>query len=173
MGRQKARGTRAAKGAVLAAFAPLLMVSLAVGPLAVAGASDQIGELAGRWSGWGSITMESGASEQVKCVATYSPRDDSRALTQSLRCASKSYRLDAEAELRIEQDGLSGRWIERTYAAEGSISGRLTGEGFRLFIRGDNFAAAMTVGTSVCRQSIAIVPEGLGIRRIAVALQKC
>ncbi|MCB1505939.1 MAG: hypothetical protein KDJ47_13260 [Hyphomicrobiaceae bacterium] len=129
--------------------------------------------LEGRWSGWGAITLSSGKSEQVKCIATYFVRNEGGQLEQNLRCASVSYRIDSKAELEVASDKVHGRWQERANSAEGSVYGRMTGSGFNLAIHGDNFTAVMAVSTSSCKQSINIAPEGTEIRRIAIGLDKC
>ena len=156
-----------------AALAALLVVSPGSGPPGPALSAHSIDGLSGRWSGWGSITMDSGAAEQVKCVATYFIKQAGAELVQNLRCASQSFRIDAVANLAVKGDHVSGKWEERTYAAQGSVSGRLTGTGFNLSIQGDNFSAAMLVALSDCKQSITIAPRGFDIARIAVGLDKC
>lgn len=138
-----------------------------------AAGTPSLTSLAGRWSGWGSIRMESGAWEQVKCVAVYQVKDGGGRLTQNLRCASRSYRIDAVADLDVIGAVVSGRWEERSYEAKGTVSGRLTDEGFSLSIQGDSFSAAMAVTVGGCRQSLTIVPRGFEIERIAVGLEKC
>lgn len=152
-------------------------MSLAGGMLGVsmaAAAADPgpLDHLPGRWSGWGAITMSSGQSEQVKCVATYFV-SNARQLEQNLRCASASYKIDSKALLDVASDQVRGHWEERTNAAAGSVSGRVTGSGFNLSIQGDNFTAVMAVSTSSCKQSINIAPQGTDIRRIAIGLDKC
>lgn len=130
-----------------------------------------IEQLPGRWSGWGAVRLNSGKSEQVKCIATYFVRD--AVLEQNLRCASASYRIDAIARLSIAGEQVTGRWEERSHAATGSVSGRVTGTGFSLSIQGDTFTAVMTLATSPCKQSINIAPRGIDIERIAIGLDKC
>ncbi len=156
-----------------AALALLLAVLPAGGPASPALSAQSIDGFSGRWSGWGSITMASGAAEQVKCVATYFIKQDGAELIQNLRCASQSFRIDAVANLDVKGDEVSGKWEERTYAAQGSVSGRLTSGGFNLSIQGDNFSAAMRVAMTDCKQSITIAPRGFEISRIAIGLDKC
>lgn len=156
----------------------LLLAALPAGDPAAPGmmpawAAQSIDGFSGRWSGWGSITMSSGAAEQVKCVATYFIKDAGAALTQNLRCASQSFRIDSVANLDVKGDEVSGKWVEHTYSAQGSVSGRLTSGGFNLSIQGDNFSAAMRVAMTDCKQSITIAPRGFEISRIAIGLDKC
>lgn len=132
-----------------------------------------LADLAGRWSGWGSIRMESGAAEQVKCVVTYVVPPSGSEVTQNLRCASQSFRIDAVASLGVKGADVVGRWEERTYDARGSVSGRLTESGLSLSITGDSFSAAMAVAVAGCKQSITIAPRGFEIQKISVGLEKC
>ncbi len=161
-----------------------VMVLALAGMVPASPASPMVG-IDGRWSGWGSITMEGGSSEQVKCVATYFTKEPgvtteggiskggSAGLQQNLRCASQSFRIDAVANLNVSGNAVTGNWEERTYAAQGSVSGRLTGAGFNLSIQGSNFSAAMMVAIAECKQAITIVPRGFQISRIAISLDKC
>jgi hypothetical protein len=144
--------------------------------IAATGLSSQaapINDLAGRWSGWGSITMANGASEQVKCVATYFVEGGGAQVRQNLRCASTSYKIDATAKLDNANGQLTGQWEEKTYAAIGSVAGRFTGNGFNVSIKGPTFSAAMAVTTTNCKQSISITPTGFEISRINIGLDKC
>lgn len=163
------RSRRTWLGGALAACSVAALVSGS----AVATPTAPLDHLSGRWSGWGAVTLTSGKSEQVKCIATYFVKDSGGQLEQNLRCASATYRIDAKTELQVASDQVRGRWEERTYATSGEVTGRLTGSGFNLSIRGDTFTAAMAVATSTCRQSINIAPEGTEIRRIAIGLDKC
>jgi hypothetical protein len=140
---------------------------------AVPASASPLSDLPGRWSGWGSVTMSNGNSEQVKCVATYFVGGGGSSLQQNLRCASTSYKIDATATLKVNNGQVSGEWHERIYSANGSVAGRLTGSGFNLSIQGDNFNAAMLVTTSSCKQSVSISPRGFGISKISMNLGKC
>ena len=140
--------------------------------LPAAAAAPALASLAGRWSGWGTIVLGSGSSEQVRCVATYLNKPDN-GLQQNLRCASASYKIDAVADLTLDNDQVSGNWEERTYASSGSVSGRMTGSGFNLSIQGPSFTAVMAVTVSECQQSITIAPRGIDVIRISIGLGKC
>lgn len=132
-----------------------------------------INDLPGRWSGWGSVTMANGSSEQVKCVATYFIEGGGAQVRQNLRCASTSYKIDATAKLNHTNGQLTGEWEEKTYAAIGSVAGRFTGNGFNVSIQGPAFSAAMAVTTTGCKQSINITPTGFDVSRINIGLDKC
>jgi len=154
---------------MVGAGAAVLVLGIAASPAS----ATPISNLEGRWTGWGSIVRENGTSEQVKCIATYFVGQQGATLQQNLRCASASYRIDAVAELEVKSGVVSGRWEERANAASGTVSGRMTGEGFNLAIQGAEFSAAMAVAGSACKQSINIAPRGVDIARISIGLGKC
>ena len=70
--------------------------------------------LSGSWSGSGTITMSNGAAERIRCRATYAVNGAGRALQQTLRCASDSYRLEISSNVVSEGGALSGSWSEAT-----------------------------------------------------------
>lgn len=134
--------------------------------------ADPLGELPGRWSGTGSIKLANGATETVKCVATYFVSGGTN-ITQNLRCASPSYKIDTKASLSVRGGQVTGQWEERQYAQAGAVSGRMTSNGFNLQISGAQFTAALQLTSTACKQSLSIAPKGFGISRISVGLAKC
>lgn len=136
-----------------------------------AGSEAMVATLAGRWSGWGSIVMAQGATEKVRCVVSYDVAG--AALRQSLRCASAGYRVDADADLRLDGERISGRWSERNYSAEGSVTGRASAAGLNVTVEGDHFSAQMALITSRCRQAITIAPRGIDVARVSIELTRC
>jgi hypothetical protein len=154
------------------AVTPVVIGFLAMA-MPFAATANPVSKLPGRWTGWGSVTHEGGAKEQLKCVATYFVENSGKAIRQNLRCASKGYKIDAIAKLQLNSTAVSGTWVERIQTESGSVSGRMTRKGFNLAIRGKDFSAAMSISTSKCKQSINIAPQGLGISRISIGLAKC
>jgi hypothetical protein len=133
--------------------------------------ADPLGELPGRWSGNGSIRMTNGATQSVKCVATYFVAGSN--VTQNLRCASPSYKLDTKATLAVRGGHVTGTSEERQYAQTGAVTGRMTSSGFNLQIGGANFTAALQLTSTACKQSLSITPKGFDISRISIGLGKC
>jgi hypothetical protein len=128
-------------------------------------------DLPGYWTGFGSVTLANGSTEQLKCVVTY--RVTGPQVSQLLRCASPSYTINAQANLSIAGDRVSGQWEEKTYSATGGVSGRMTDTGFTLTIQGTSFTAAMSVQGTDCQQTITIAPTGLDVTKISIGLGKC
>ena len=129
--------------------------------------------LPGRWTGWGEMTLDGGAVEKVKCIATYFSDDGGRELRHNLRCASTNYRINAAARLSVMRGKVTGKWEERTYSNSGAVSGDVVRDGISVNIVGEAFEASLKVETSKCRQTMNILPKGIGVTRIAVDLAKC
>ncbi len=152
----------------------LLLLALGWANIAgiIAGAiAAPLQDLSGYWTGAGSVTLSSGNTEQLKCVVTYKVTGSN--MKQSLRCASPSYSIQAQADLHVTGDRVSGHWEEKTYTATGDVSGRITDTGLTLAIQGATFTAAMRVQMAGCQQTITIVPTGLDVTKISIDLGKC
>ncbi|MEL6374627.1 MAG: hypothetical protein AAFR04_11745, partial [Pseudomonadota bacterium] len=60
--------------------------------------ASAVSKLPGRWTGWGSVTLDNGSKEKVRCVATYFLKSGGRALNQNLRCTtSSSFKISARS----------------------------------------------------------------------------
>ncbi|MBU1211515.1 MAG: hypothetical protein KJ587_09615 [Alphaproteobacteria bacterium] len=157
----------------LRGFVRLFCASLAIAAVPAPSVAAGIDDLAGRWSGWGSVKLTNGATEQVKCVATYFIKEAGSSLDQNLRCASASYKIDAKANYNVSGSAVSGSWEERTHSAKGVVAGQVTDNLFKLSVKGDTFSANMTMSSSACKQSISITPQGLNVDSISIGLKKC
>jgi len=141
---------------------------------ATASITDPVMRLSGRWSGLGTVTPVSGAAESFKCVITYFPSSDGARLKQNLRCQSPSYKLDTATMLDIDGTRRTGKWEDRIYSLNGSVSGTLTKDGFDVQLSGRFFNAKMAVAGSQCEQSVRVSPERADyIREISASLKKC
>jgi hypothetical protein len=145
-----------------------LAPGLVAGP---ARADSSIKDLAGYWSGNGSIALSNGKTERVKCSVLYRA-DGGSQIRQTMRCASADYSINSLAELRLKGNQVSGTWEEKTYSAKGDVTGRFGGDSFALSIQGAAFSAAMNVTLSNCKQSLSITPQGLDVTRVSISLAK-
>ena len=50
--------------------------------------------MAGNWSGGGTVTLDDGSTERIRCRATYAVGAGGNGLNQNLTCASDSYKFD-------------------------------------------------------------------------------
>jgi hypothetical protein len=125
----------------------------------------KIDEFSGYWSGTGTVTWTNGSTEQLKCVATYRPGADQ--VRQNLRCASQGYSISASVDLKFAGSAVTGTWEEKTYSANGAITGTVNDKGFVLAI------VDMTVDHTTCKQAIDIDPKGMDVAKIKIGLGKC
>jgi hypothetical protein len=148
----------------------LVMAFLAPG--AHAQASGAFAGLEGAWSGTGTITLSSGASERIRCRAAYRVAENGQNLTQNLRCASDSYNFDLRSSVRYEGGAISGNWSETTRNASGSISGRAGGGEIQASVRGASFSAGLSLATRGDRQSVSIRSQGSELSQVSIVLSR-
>lgn len=132
-----------------------------------------IKQLDGYWTGTGTVKLANGSTEQVKCVVTYRVDPTLTTIRQNIRCASAAYKINGKADFKVAGNDVTGTWEETNYAATGDVVGRVLDTGFALKIKAPTFSANMKLGTSPCKQSIEIEPEGLDVRQISISLTKC
>ena len=129
--------------------------------------------MSGHWSGVGSITMASGATEKIRCRATYAVQPGGAALNQSLRCASDSYRLEISANVLSQGGSISGSWSEATHGVSGNISGHATGADIQAHVSGAGFAANIGIRTHGNSQTVGIRPQaGTDVNAVSITLRK-
>jgi hypothetical protein len=58
--------------------------------------------LSGHWSGAGTVTMTDGTTERIRCKAAYAVNATGKAVQQTLRCASDSYRFEISSNVISE-----------------------------------------------------------------------
>ena len=68
--------------------------------------------MAGNWSGGGTVTLDDGSTERIRCRATYAVGAGGNGLNQTLTCASDSYKFDLASNVIAEGGALSGTWSE-------------------------------------------------------------
>ena len=80
---------------------------------AVPGSDGPFLGLSGHWSGAGTVTLTNGATERIRCKAAYAVNSTGKAVQQTLRCASDSYRVEISSNVISEGGSLSGSWPRR------------------------------------------------------------
>ena len=128
--------------------------------------------LSGHWSGAGTV-MTDGATERIRCKAAYAVNATGKAVQQTLRCASDSYRFEISSNVISEGGSLSGSWAEATRGASGNISGRASGAEIVVNVGGAGFTAHLDLRTQGDRQSVTIRPQGgTDVTAVSIALRK-
>lgn len=128
--------------------------------------------LSGAWSGAGRITMIDGASEPIKCKATYTANQAGTTIDQVLRCASDSYKFNVKSRVGVDGSALSGQWTETTYNLTGTFTGKVTGEKIEGKIRGNGLFIGVALLTHGNEQQVRFLSQGTEMREVNIKLKK-
>lgn len=151
--------------ALCALAAPVMLMNLAT-PSA---ADPTFEPLLGSWGGSGSYKLKDGTSEKLKCDAYYTGSGSQLGI--AVRCAGQKNKIEMRSKLTSNGGALSGSWEERTYNANGDVTGKLTDQSLKLQIVG-GVAGSMTVTYDKTKQSVAIATEGIPLKSVTVSLSR-
>jgi hypothetical protein len=115
--------------------------------------------MAGVWSGGGTVTLDDGSTERIRCRATYAVGNGGNGLNQSLTCASDSYRFNLSSNVVANGQALSGTWSESSRGVNGSLEGRGANGNFQVIASASGFSANISLTTRGNRQSVVIRAE--------------
>jgi hypothetical protein len=125
----------------------------------------------GAWAGNGTVSLSDGSTEHIRCKATYSIDGTGKALTQSLRCASDSYKFDLSSNVSSQGNNVSGTWSEASRNVFGNLQGRVGDGTIDVFVEAAGFAANLTLTTRGNKQTVQISSKG-EIRGVAITMTK-
>jgi hypothetical protein len=108
--------------------------------------------LAGTWSGPGTVTLDDGSSERIRCRATYKVNGASMDL--SLTCASDAYRFNLLAAVVAQGGEIAGNWSETSRNVGGSIQGRGANGAFHVIAQAAGFSSNIALRTTGNKQHI-------------------
>ena len=114
--------------------------------------SGPFAPLAGSWSGAGTVTLDDGSTERIRCRARYAPIGPT--MEMSLTCASDAYKFNLGANVRAEGGTIGGSWSEASRNISGSLQGRGAGGNYELVASTAGFNANITLKTSGNKQSV-------------------
>jgi hypothetical protein len=146
-----------------------LLLSGAITDLVQAGTFT---ELAGSWSGDGTLMRKDGASERLRCQARYDVGNDGEQVTLRITCASDSFKFDLTGYLKSAGGAISGQWSEPNYNSTGSMDGRASRGRITAHAVGNTFSATLSVNTQGARQSVTIQPQEMEVTRVSLTFQK-
>jgi len=135
---------------LLMAAAVLFAASLLASPSHAQ--SGPFAGLAGAWSGGGSVTLDDGSKERIRCRATYAPAGASMAMT--LTCASDAYKFALSANVEDRGGAITGSWTEASRNISGSLEGRGGGGSFEVVASTAGFNSNISLRTTGNKQSI-------------------
>ena len=142
-------------------------------PVPAAAAPGPFAALSGVWTGGGTVSLENGTKERLRCRVQYVNTNEGNNLQQSLNCDSASYHFHVNAYVNYNGGSLSGNWTETTRNASGTVSGKASGG--KIFVSvsaGGAFSAKMTMVTSGSSQSVNIKPKGTDVTDVSVTVSK-
>jgi len=110
--------------------------------------------LAGNWSGGGTITLDDGSRERIRCRASYQVHGPNMSMT--LTCASDAYKFNLAASV-VDQGGqVSGTWSESSRNISGSLQGRGGGGNFQVVASTAGFNANISLRTAGNKQTVSM-----------------
>lgn len=159
-------------GAVLA-LSLAGMLGMAGGDAALA--SGPFAGMDGSWSGSGTVSMDSGTKERMRCTAQYLVKDNDNNLQQHLNCSSPSYDFKVNTYVDHAAGSLSGYWEELKNNVRGSVAGNAKGGRVHVVLKGAAFSAVLDLLTRGNSQSVTITPgrdTQTQVQRVAITLRK-
>jgi hypothetical protein len=140
--------------------AAVVCAAIGASAAAIAAETAPFAGMAGVWSGTGSISLEDGSKERIRCKATYAVSSEGSGLNQSLLCASDSYKFELKSDVIAKGGRLSGTWAETTRSVSGTLQGRAGNGKFDVTVSAPAFTATLTMTTNGNKQNVAISSEG-------------
>jgi hypothetical protein len=149
-----------------------LMVALLGTGVASAQSASPFSGLAGSWSGAGTIAMNDGHSERIRCRAQYEVAPSGIIMHQNLRCASDSYKFEVKSSLQADGSQILGTWTETTRQVTGDVTGTISGGNISTSVKGTGFSATLGVQTRGNSQAVSITPSGTDIQSVRIEMKR-
>jgi len=133
-------------------------------------AEQSFDNVAGSWSGSGSMKPKDGPRERVRCKVDYNVKNAGQSVKMNVRCASDAYKMDLSAN--IDQDGtaLSGNWFESQYRQGGKVSGQNVNGLIEAKVESNTIIALLTVRTKANRQTFVMDAPGMWVSQVSIDL---
>jgi hypothetical protein len=152
-------------------FAALTLLVATVSGSASYAQSGPFAGMAGNWSGGGTVTLDDGSTERIRCRATYAVGAGGNGLNQTLTCASDSYKFNLASNVIAQGGALSGTWSENSRGVNGTLEGRGANGTFQVLASAAGFSANLSLTTRGNRQSVVIKSES-AFRSASISLSR-
>lgn len=152
----------------------VLAVWMAASSAGYAQSATPFGQLAGSWSGNGTIELANGAREPLRCHASYDVLEQQNSLQLNIRCASDSYNFNLRGSANYAAGAITGTWSESSRNAAGTIAGKADGDRLQVLAKGPSFSATLTLVTRGDRQSVEIESQDAqtSVKGASITLQR-
>ena len=147
----------------------LLGTLLAAAPALAEQGFDNV---AGSWSGVGSMKPSDGPRERVRCKVEYIVKSTGNSLKMELLCASDAYKMHLSANIDQNGSNISGNWFESQYRQGGKISGQNVNGVIEAKAESDTITALLTVRTKGSRQSFVMESPGQWVSQVSIDLSR-
>jgi len=161
-----------ARKTLLAQLGALALIGAATVSLSTnsAAADGSLDVLAGAWHGGGTMSFESGITEDISCNGYYKGAGN---LSVVIRCKGTSSNFELRSKLNSNGDKVSGSWEERTYNATGDASGTASAGKLNIQFSGSlTGSLEMSFSSSSQSVSVTVSTKGAGIKGVRVSLNR-
>jgi hypothetical protein len=131
--------------------------------------SNPFAGMAGTWSGGGTVTLDDGSSERIRCRATY--RVSGPSMDMTLTCASDAYKFALQANVVDQGGAVSGNWSETSRNIGGSLQGRGGGGNFQVVASAAGFNSRISLRTAGNKQTVDMSADSV-FRSVHMALSR-
>jgi hypothetical protein len=114
--------------------------------------SSPFAGMAGNWAGSGTVTLDDGSKERIRCRASYAVARVN--MTMTLTCASDAYKFELSANVIDEAVAVTGTWTEGSRGVSGTLQGRGGGGNFEVVASAAGFNANISLRTAGNKQSV-------------------
>jgi hypothetical protein len=164
---------RGARLALLLSTAGLVGAALLAPQAAMAQSVGPFAKFDGNWRGSGTVVATDGARERITCRASYSIPPSGAAVSQSLVCASDSYRFEVQTDAVVEGGhNVQGKWQEATRHAIGDLTGEVSDGRFHGTVEGTGFTAEISIKMTGAKQAVTITPHGGDVGKVDILLSR-
>ncbi len=130
------------------------------------------GAFAGNFHGGGQVIGSDGHRERISCRARAGVGEGGRAMSQTITCASDSYKFSITSSVRADGGAVSGSWSEATRGVTGAISGRVSDGTFSGRVDGGTFVASVALRATGRGLSLSLAPSGGDVARVEVSMSR-
>jgi len=110
--------------------------------------------MAGVWSGGGTVGLDDGSTERIRCRASYVVAG--RRMDLTLTCASDAYKFNLQAAVEAEGTAIQGTWSESSRNVSGVLQGRGSAGDYQLTASAAGFNANIALSTRGKKQSVSM-----------------
>lgn len=154
-----------------AAALAVLMGSMTGPSAAFADATAIFKQLAGSWQGSGDLVLTNGTREQLTCRGYYVLKSEGHGLSIATLCSSPTQKFEIRSLVSESGSGVSGQWEERTFHANGEISGKVDGSTVDLSFSGP-IEGTISISLKGNTHSVNIAAVGAGLKGVSVSLTR-